>query len=212
MIKEIFPIKIYEVEFPNYDSIKGSLLSEVRSMFDSVNRELYSNHRLFRNAYSLEGTRDFEYRDLHKRISNTDLINFIQHHVKEYWNQLGYVKNHEPSIVHMWANLTPKNGNIIQHNHSPYEIAGSFYVDADPNMGSLALVNPNEMILGRLPYYDTEESKQGRYFFDHLVEPKSGKLVLFPGWLYHKTQVNTSNEERIVLGLNAGLMYFDYKL
>jgi len=212
MIKEIFPIKIYEVEFPNYNLIKESLLTEIRGLFDAVDRELYSKHRLFRNAYSLEGTKDFEYRDLHKRISHTQVIDFIQQHVKEYWNQLGYVKSHEPNIVHMWANLTPKNGNIIQHNHSPYEIAGSFYVDADPDMGCLALVNPNEMILGRLPYYDTEESKQGRYFFDHLVEPKPGKLVLFPGWLYHKTQVNTSEQERIVLGLNAGLMYFNYKL
>jgi hypothetical protein len=74
------------------------------------------------------------------------------------------------------------------------------------------LVHPNEQILGRLPYYETEESKQGRYFFDHLVKPKAGKLVLFPGWLYHKTQVNESDHERIVLGLNAGLLYGDVKL
>jgi uncharacterized protein (TIGR02466 family) len=211
MIKEIFPIKIYEVEFPNYDSIKDSLVAEITAYFD-VNREQYAHHRLFRNAYTLEGTKDFEYRDLHKRLQHPEVIEFIQHHVREYWKELNYVKTHEPSIVHMWANLTPKGGNIIQHNHSPYEIAGSFYVDASPDMGCLALVDPNEMIRGRLPYYDNTESKQGRYFFDHVVEPKAGKLVLFPGWLYHKTQVNESDLERIVLGLNAGLMYFEYKL
>ncbi len=211
MIKDIFPVKIYEIEFPNYDSIKENLLADIKLLFDA-NREQYANHRLFRNAYSLEGSRDFEYRDLHKRLQYPELMEFIQNSVKAYWKELGYTRFHEPSVVHMWANLTPKNGNIIHHNHSPFEIAGSFYVDADPDMGCLALVHPNEQILGRLPYYETEESKQGRYFFDHLVEPKAGKLVLFPGWLYHKTQVNKSDHERIVLGLNAGLLYGDVKL
>lgn len=211
MIKEIFPIKIYEVEFPDYDSIKDSLLAEVTALFD-VNREQYANHRLFRGALSLEGTKEFEFRDLHKRLQHQQVVEFIRTHIKQYWTELGYTPHYTPDIVHLWANLAPKGGNIIQHNHSPFEIAGTFYINAEPEMGSLALVNPNEMILGRLPYYTNEESKQGRYFFDHLVEPKPGKLVLFPGWMYHKTQVNTSDKERVVLGLNSGLMYGDVKL
>jgi uncharacterized protein (TIGR02466 family) len=202
MIKEIFPIKIYEAYFPDYDLIKEPLEEEVRAYFDE-NRELFSKHRLFRGAYSLEGTDPGQYRDLHKRLKHQQVISFIEHHIKEYWKELGYTKQRVPSIVHMWSNLTPKGGNIIHHNHSPFEIAGSFYVNADPGLGSLALVNPNEMILGRLPIYDSEQSKQGRYYFDHVVEPSPGKLVLFPGWLYHKTIPNPSDKERIVLGLNS---------
>jgi uncharacterized protein (TIGR02466 family) len=205
MIKEIFPIKIYEVEYPDYADIHKSLLAEVKSYFDA-DREKFSKHRLFNNAYSLEGTKEGEFRDLHEHLKHRELINFIQMHLKQYWKELGYTDMITPSIVHMWANLSPKGGNIIQHNHNPFEIAGTFYIDASPDMGCLALVNPLEMVLGRLPLYDNkQESKQGRYFFDHLVEPKPGKLVLFPGWLYHKTQINTTNKERIVLGLNSGL-------
>jgi uncharacterized protein (TIGR02466 family) len=211
MIKEIFPIKIYEVDFPNYDQIQERLTNEIKELFNQ-NLELYSKHRLFNQSYSLEGTEEGMFRDLHKRLNYPELMEFIQHHVEEYWKALGYTKLHTPKIVHMWSNMTPKGGNIIQHNHSPFEIAGSFYVDASPERGCLALVNPNEIILGRLPIYENDESKQGRYFFDHLVEPRPGKLVLFPGWLYHKTQKNPTDKERIVLGLNAGLMYFDVKL
>ncbi len=211
MIKEIFPVKIYETEFPNYDAIMEGLTAYMTDLFNQ-NLELYSNHRLFNNSYSLEGTEEGMYRDLHRRLPYPELIEFIKHHVNEYWKELKYTSKHQPSIIHMWSNLTPKGGNIIQHNHSPFEIAGSFYVDASPDRGCLALVDPNEMLKGRLPYYEDDQSKQGRYFFDHLVEPKPGKLVLFPGWLYHKTQKNPSDKPRIVLGLNAGLMYFDYKL
>ena len=206
MLKNIFPIQIYEVDFPNYELIKDNLLSDIMEMFNS-NLELYSKHRLFNQSYSLEGTEEGMYRDLHKKLKYHELISWIQEHVENYWKQLNYSRFITPEIVHMWSNMTPKGGNIIQHNHSPFEIAGSFYVDASPDRGCLVLVDPNEMIKGRLPYYDSNESKQGRYFFDHLVEPKSGRLVLFPGWLYHKTQKNPSDIPRVVIGLNAGLMY-----
>lgn len=206
MLKDIFPIQIYEVDFPNYDLIKDDLLSDIMALFNE-NLELYSKHRLFNQSYSLEGTEEGMYRDLHTRLKYPELMSWIQEQVINYWRAMQYSRFVTPEIVHMWSNLTPKGGNIIQHNHSPFEIAGSFYVDASPDKGCLVLVDPNELIRGRLPYYDSQESKQGRFFFDHKVEPQPGKLVLFPGWLYHKTQKNPSDDPRVVIGLNAGLMY-----
>lgn len=206
MLKDIFPIQIYEVDFPNYDLIKDDLLSDIMALFNE-NLELYSKHRLFNQSYSLEGTEEGMYRDLHTRLKYPELMSWIQEQVINYWRAMQYSRFVTPEIVHMWSNLTPKGGNIIQHNHSPFEIAGSFYVDASPDKGCLVLVDPNELIRGRLPYYDSQESKQGRFFFDHKVEPHPGKLVLFPGWLYHKTQKNPTDDPRVVIGLNAGLMY-----
>ena len=206
MLKNIFPLQIYEVDFPNYDLIKDNLLSDIMTLFNK-NLELYSKHRLFNQSYSLEGTEDGMYRDLHLRLEYPELMSWIQEQVINYWQAMQYSRFVTPEIVHMWSNLTPKGGNIIKHNHSPFEIAGSFYVDASPDQGCLVLVDPNELIRGRLPYYDSQESKQGRFFFDHVVEPRPGKLVLFPGWLYHKTQKNPIDDPRVVLGLNAGLMY-----
>jgi len=201
MIKEIFPVKIYTAQFPDYEKFKDSLEKEIRNFFGEDKRK-FGQHRLFNNSYSLEGTKPFEIRNLHIQTKHQEIITWIQEHIREYWKELGYVPNHTPQIQHMWANLTPKGGNIIHHNHSPFEIAGSFYVNAEPEMGSIAMVDPLEIIKGRLPIYTNSESKQGRYFFDHIEPPAPGKLVLFPGWLYHKTQPNPSDEERIVMGMN----------
>jgi uncharacterized protein (TIGR02466 family) len=201
MIKEIFPIKIYTAQFPDYELIQDDLEAEVRSFFGE-NPNKFGNHRLFNKSYSLEGTKPFEMRDLHRRLKNQKIVEFIEYHVNAYCKELGFCISDKPKIEHMWANLTPKGGNIIQHNHNPFEIAGSFYVNATPDMGCIAMVDPLEVIRGRLPIYDSPESKQGRYFFDHLEPPAPGKLVLFPGWLYHKTQPNPSDKERIVIGMN----------
>lgn len=209
MIKEAFPIKYWQADFPGFENIKNEMTSEIKGMFDE-NLELFSNHRLFNNSYSLEGPDEGQYRDLHLRLKNQEVVEFIKTNIKEYWKELGYNSWTDPKIYHMWANLTPKGGNIIQHNHSPFEIAGSFYVDSSPEQGCLAFVNPNEIVLGRLPIYNEGESKQGKFFFDHIVEPKPGRLVLFPGWLYHKTQKNPSDRDRIVIGLNAGLTSYHF--
>jgi len=201
MIKEIFPIKIYTAQFPDYDKVQEELEAEIRGFFGEDKRK-FSNHRLFNNSYCLEGNKPFEVRNLHQRTKQQEIITWIQGHIKEYWKELGYTKFHTPEIKHMWANLTPKGGNIIHHNHSPFEIAGSFYVNATPDMGCIAMIDPIEVIRGRLPIYEDPESKQGRYFFDHVEPPAPGKLVLFPGWLYHKTQPNPGDKERIVMGMN----------
>lgn len=201
MIKEIFPIKIYTAQFPNYEEIQGSLEAEIREFFGE-DPSKYGNHRLFNKSYSLEGTLPHEIRDLHTRTKHQQVIRFIQMHIQKYWEELGYSKFRKPQIEHMWANLTPKGGNIIHHNHNPFELAGSFYVNATPDMGCIAMVDPLEQLRGRLPIYNDQDSKQGRYFFDHVEPPAPGKLVLFPGWLYHKTQPNPSDKERIVMGMN----------
>jgi hypothetical protein len=53
MLKDIFPVQIYEVDFPNYDLIKDDLLADIMTLFNQ-NLELYSKHRLFNQSYSLE--------------------------------------------------------------------------------------------------------------------------------------------------------------
>ena len=46
MLKDIFPVQIYEVDFPNYELIKDNLLADIMTLFNQ-NLELYSKHRLF---------------------------------------------------------------------------------------------------------------------------------------------------------------------
>ena len=51
MIKEIFPVKIYTVQFPNYEEIQESLEAEIRSFFGEDPRK-FGNHRLFNKSFS----------------------------------------------------------------------------------------------------------------------------------------------------------------
>ena len=206
MFKDIFPLKIYEAFYPNFESIKESLLNEVMSKFD-IDGDEHRNHRLFSpTALTTTGSKPSSIKQLHQQLSHKELIDWINQQVKIYWDGLGYDPIFNPKIFHMWANATGKKENVMHHNHSPFEIAGVFYINATPEMGGLALIHPNEMVLGRLPYYQKRESHQGRYFFDHMIEPMPGKLILFPAWLYHKTQPNLTDELRVVMAFSSGGM------
>lgn len=199
MIKDIFATKIYEVEFPEYESLQQDLVNQILPFFENKEN---CKHRLLRNSYSIEGSSEGRVRNLWERIQMQPVYDFMMYHVKQYWDQQGYNPHYSPRVSHMWANLIPENGNLILHNHNPNIIAGVFYVKAEAGMGDLAIQNPMEQLLGRMPYYTSEESYQGRYFFDHVVKSRSGKLVLFPGWINHKTMISTVDGERIAIGMN----------
>lgn len=192
MTRDIFPIKIYEATFENYQGLKPTLVSQVLDFFK--NREEH-NHSLFLKGFSTSK----DIKDLHKKINSPDLFEFIDLHLKKYWKDCGFSKLLKPYILHSWANLVPPGGSLQTHNHNPNVIAGSFYVDACPETGNLKLENPLNLLLGRLPWDRTNTSPM---LFEEEIPVCDGKLILFPGWMNHRTLKNESATERIVLGFN----------
>ena len=41
-----------------------------------------------------------------------------------------------------------------------------------------------------------------RDYFDEIVQPLEGALLIFPSWLNHEVSINLSDEERISLAFN----------
>jgi uncharacterized protein (TIGR02466 family) len=192
MLKDIFPIQIYEATFENYSSIKNSLVNQILPFFSD--KEQHS-HKLFLNGYSISE----KVKDLHTRINAPELIDFVNLHLQEYWIQSGFTKLLKPYILHSWANVVPPGGSLHLHNHNPNVIAGVFYVNANNNHGNLQLENPLNLLLGRLPWDRTNSSPIN---FEQEIAVDDGKLIMFPGWLNHRTPPNRDSTDRIVMGFN----------
>jgi ectoine hydroxylase-related dioxygenase (phytanoyl-CoA dioxygenase family) len=62
--------------------------------------------------------------------------------------------------------------------------------------------NPLEALLKHQPIKALQDRNTYHTLFDHEVKVEAGDLVIFPGWLRHKTQVNSSNSDRIMIGAN----------
>jgi len=192
--RDIFPIKIYEAEFPNFDVIQERIKAAIIPYFD--------NPAPGNEYISGDGTAMIirTCNDLHKDPSFKEVSEFIEFHGREYWKQLSYTTRVDPYILQMWANDIPPGGFTPAHNHNPVPIGGAFYIDATLDKGNLYLEDPLEMVHGKAP----RDFMHKPYLYTETITVKPGKLIMFPGWMRHHTRSNMSQENRYVIGYNFG--------
>jgi uncharacterized protein (TIGR02466 family) len=191
MITKIFPIKIFEAEFPDYHLIKESLTDEILSFYSDDDKK---------NDYTFYPKLE-EIHDLHKKIKHKEILEFIENNLKIYWKELNYTDQLEPKIFDMVANYMPKHTGKMHLHYHPQEVSAVFYVDVDNQSGPIIFHNPLESLLSRLPFYEKDSSNEHVY----CVNPKPGKLLLFPGYLAHEVGENLSNMHRISLICDCGI-------
>lgn len=193
--REIFPTLIYVTQYPgDVKKLQEALLPKIHSWFDQTK---------INNQASMRGDGICSYnvkRDLHLDPAFDELVKFVNEHAGLYWNALNYNKDMRPEVYEMWTNIYKQDSFIETHNHSPIHMTASFYLQHPDNGGNIVFEHPNATLLKHQPYaFD-----QIRYTaFEKEVSVTTGTLVIFPGYMNHKTQPNLSNEDRIIIGSNV---------
>lgn len=189
----LFAIKIYKTKFPSVGKIREELFPRLETVFEKTSAN---------NVKSMQdGTlcTYYEANNLQNDPVCKEFVEFAEYHAREYWKELNYTDSLTPYIAQIWANQTPKAGWIQSHLHGSIPITGTLYVNAGPGMGNLVIENPLDSILVSQPMdYKAQES------LHHEVAVETGDLVLFPGWIRHHVQPNTTNKYRLILGLHFG--------
>ena len=203
--KDIFPIKIYEAQYPNFENIKQQLIDNITSNFNSEFVNEYSGHDHPLRAGAVTKIYDkFTYSEEGKTIDDPNLklvFDWITEHGKEYWKILNLSQHLNPYILQLWATAVKQGGFIASHNHNPIPVAGVFYLKAEPRLGNLFLENPLDLVLGKSPNHSDQHTPTR---FNYEVEAISGKLVLFPGWMKHFTRPNPTDDLRMSMAVNFG--------
>ena len=193
-ITNIFPIPIYKTSYGDVTDLCRTLLPLLEPVFQTT---IENNQASMRDnglcSYNAE-------RNLHHLPEFKIVVDFITEHVNCFWSELGYAGS--PFLFEHWANRYPPGAFIDIHNHAPIPLTVSFYLKKEPAAGDLIFENPLETILKHQPYTKLYDRGQYHTLFDHNVEIAEGDLVIFPGWLKHRTQCNLSNSDRIILGAN----------
>lgn len=134
---------------------------------------------------------------LHLRAEFKTLAAMVLQNAKLYWKVLDISDNLEPVIDQCWANLHTRGSYTAPHSHSLMPMVASFYLEAPENSGDIVFTNPMEYSLTHIPYNCTIEDKT-----ETAIHVTSGDLVMFPGWVRHRTRENLSNSRRIVVTFN----------
>ena len=114
--------------------------------------------------------------------------------------------------ANMWANINRNGHGNEFHSHPGSYWSGVYYVDdggsaADPSLGGeLEFMDPRgpapAMYAPHLAFAIPGGLSVGA---NETVQPKAGRLVMFPAWLLHQVRPYRGNAERISIALNLSL-------
>ena len=107
----------------------------------------------------------------------------------------------EPRLGNMWANINYQGGYNKPHIHPNSLFSGVYYVHAQPNSGKLICNDPRPGIQTVMPVRKPGQPPKHLWRETHL-DPKPGRIIMFPAWLWHSVEPNQSNDIRISVSFN----------
>jgi uncharacterized protein (TIGR02466 family) len=125
-----------------------------------------------------------------------NLAVYIETHVRNYVKLLDAWEPMPNKLGHSWINIVDTGSRQEWHQHQDATISGTYYYQTSGNDGDIMFRTPN-------PFTDLELFPLGssvNKFYS--VQPKVGKIILFPGWLTHKVEENTQDSTRISISFN----------
>jgi uncharacterized protein (TIGR02466 family) len=94
-------------------------------------------------------------------------------------------------IGESWFTLTESYQRSDRHSHGTFDLSGVYYLQTTGQDGNIVFTNES----ARNYYEDFKENRA-------VYEPKEGRFLLFPGWLPHQVQENTTFSKRISFSFN----------
>ena len=104
--------------------------------------------------------------------------------------------NRNPVCGNMWANINYSKCYNRPHIHPNSLFSGVYFVKTPKNSGNLVLYDPRPGVQMTMP--DRKDIKLSPELWREIhYEPKAGRCIMFPSWLWHEVKPNQSNDIRI---------------
>ena len=129
-------------------------------------------------------------------------------HVKEFFTLIKAFPPKKIACADMWCTINRPTSVHPRHIHPLSACSGTYYVNAEPEMGNINIHDPyDNRAMGAM--YQTDSPLA---YDTYSINVKSRKVVMFPGWVSHSVQQNLSNKDRIGVSFNYRVLYDDSTL
>jgi uncharacterized protein (TIGR02466 family) len=125
------------------------------------------------------------------------LRNEIYNHIINYMKSLNSTCTKQFRIASSWFTNTKPGEYTRIHNHRYADISGVYYLKTNTLDGSLTFVSPSPCLTSVI-FAEIRDTVS--------YTPEEGKIILFPGWLYHVVGENDTDDTRISVSFN---IYFE---
>jgi len=124
-----------------------------------------------------------------------ELYNMMHEVWKEEW------LDRKPFLGNMWANINYSGGYNRPHIHPNSLFSGVYYVKTQNNCGNLVVNDPRPGIQTTMPSRVKGTPPKDLWREAHIA-PYTGRIIMFPAWLWHAVENNNSNDTRISVSFN----------
>ena len=137
--------------------------------------------------------------DMHTKPEYQQLITELMRMQKEIYDNEHL--DRYAKLGNMWANINPPGSMNRPHVHPNALFSGVYYIKAQPNSGRLKIFDPRPGTHMQMPV--RKSGNPGKDLWrDASIEPKIGRIIMFPAWLWHSVEENVSNDIRISVSFN----------
>ena len=137
--------------------------------------------------------------DMHTKPEYQQLITELMKMQKEIYDNEHL--DRYAKLGNMWANINPPGSMNRPHVHPNALFSGVYYVKAQSNSGRLKIFDPRPGTHMQMPV--RKSGNPGKDLWrDASIEPKIGRIIMFPAWLWHSVEENVSNDIRISVSFN----------
>ena len=183
-----FPTPIYIKDLPNVDQLNSYLEQKIIQWSQQDKGVSKSNAGGWHSATDMNQKE--EYNVLTKELFNMQDEIFK----KEFLTQ-------KPVLGNMWANINGPGNFNRPHLHPNALFSGVYWIKTPINSGNLMLYDPRPGVHTTMP--NRKEGKLPPQLWREVhYEPKAGRCIMFPAWLWHEVQPNRSNDTRISVSFN----------
>lgn len=130
----------------------------------------------------------------HQQPYMADFHHWLGHRINWVWEKFGYLGS-ESEVSKSWFNRHGLGAKTLEHTHNAVELVVASYIKNEAGQGFIEFRDPLEYHKTGYPYNAEHEIWKS-------VECVTGDVLIFPGWLNHRTQENTVGGERICMTYN----------
>jgi hypothetical protein len=137
----------------------------------------------------------------HTWVENRKYNQFLQANMPYILKEFGLIPK-PIDIGNSWVNCHSRGGETLEHKHEFVDLVVSSYLFCPEGSGNLLIRDPLEYH----KWTDSVESafsRVSKYQYPWIEVPvKTNELVIFPGWINHKTEKSECDIDRYVMTYN----------
>jgi uncharacterized protein (TIGR02466 family) len=183
-----FPTMIYIKDFPDSEKLNQYLEPKIIQWSQQDKGEQKTNAGGWHSKTNMNQKE--EYNPLTRELFN------MQEEI--------YQKEHlslKPVCGNMWANINGPGNFNRPHIHPNSLFSGVYWVKTPQKSGNLMVYDPRPGVQMTMP--NRKEGKLPPELWREVhYEPKAGRCIMFPSWLWHEVKPNKSNDTRISVSFN----------